>query len=217
VDKAEEEKELAFKINAEAPKLLGQLCFKNKIQLIHFSTDYVFDGKSETPYVEEDNIFPINTYGESKAMGEKYVSQENPQALIIRTSWVYSSHGHNFVKTMIKYGKEREELKVVDDQFGAPTWAHELAKVTLQAIDKNLSGVYHFSNEGKCSWYEFALEIKKLSNFKAIITPIPSKDYQTKAVRPKFSLLCKDKIKRDLKIEIPDWKDSLKSMIREVL
>jgi dTDP-4-dehydrorhamnose reductase len=217
VDKAEDEQDLAFEINAVAPGYLAELCKEHGVKFIHFSTDYVFDGLSKVPYLEEQSIAPINYYGFTKAEGEKRILILNPEALIIRTSWVYSSHGNNFVKTMIKFGNSREELKVVNDQFGSPTWARELALVTLAAINKDLKGFYHFSQGGQCSWYEFALEIKKISGFSAKVMPIPTTEYPTRAKRPNYSLLSKEKIKKDLNLEIPDWKESLNKMIKEVL
>jgi dTDP-4-dehydrorhamnose reductase len=217
VDKAEDEQDLAFEINAVAPGYLAELCKEHGVKFIHFSTDYVFDGLSKTPYLEENSIAPINYYGHTKAEGEKRILSVNPCSLIVRTSWVYSIHGNNFVNTMMKLGNSKEELKVVNDQFGSPTWAHELAKTTIVAIEKDLRGIYHYSQEGQCSWYEFAVEIKKLSGFTAKVTPIPSREYPTRAKRPNYSLLSKDKIKKDLELEIPEWKESLNKMIKEVL
>jgi len=217
VDKAEDEQNLAFEINAVAPGLLAELCRKESVKFVHLSTDYVFDGNEKDPYKEDHVIAPVNYYGLTKAEGEKKILNVNPFALIIRTSWVYSSHGNNFVKTMIKFGNSREELKVVNDQLGSPTWAKELASVVLQATHEDLKGIYHFSQEGQCSWYEFALEIKRLSGFSAKVIPIQSSEYPTRARRPNNSLLSKEKIKKDLKLEIPHWKESLKKMINEVI
>ena len=217
VDKAEDEQNLAFGINALAPGYLAELCRDHSVKLVHFSTDYVFDGLSKVPYLEDHSIAPINYYGVTKAEGEKRILKSNQSSLIIRTSWVYSSHGNNFVKTMIKLGNSREELKVVNDQFGSPTWAKELALVTLDAIKKDLKGIYNYSQEGECSWYEFALEVKRFSGFSAKVTPILTIEYPTRAKRPNYSLLSKEKIKKDLKMEIPDWKESLNKMMKEVL
>ena len=215
VDKAEEDKEEAYKINAIAPGILAELCKNHSAKLLHFSTDYVFNGQSETPYLESDPIDPINYYGETKAQGEKNILSVLPRALIFRTSWVYSSHGHNFVKTMLNLGQSRDELRVVCDQVGSPTWAYELAKVSVLALEKGLTGIYHYSQEGRCSWADFALEIKKMTSFKAKIIPIKTSEYPTIARRPSFSLLSKEKITNDLNLSVPDWKESLELMLQD--
>jgi dTDP-4-dehydrorhamnose reductase len=212
VDKAEDEPEKAFLINAEAPKLLAKHCKQNGISIIHISTDYVFDGKGNTPYTEIDKVNPLSAYGQSKLKGEENL-QDYVNAMIIRTSWLYSAYGNNFLKTIIKYGKERPELRVVFDQTGTPTLANDLALAILKIAsnpDKYFEkGIFHFSNQGVCSWYDFAVEIAKLAKFKAKITPITTQEYPTKATRPQYSVLNKNKISNLLNIEIPYWRDSL--------
>lgn len=213
VDKAESEKDLAFLVNGASVGHLAAVCAKFNTKLIHFSTDYVFDGESETPYKEEDKTGPVSAYGQSKLEGEHLCMKENPDAIIIRTAWVYSEFGNNFVKTMMRLMKERKELNVVNDQVGAPTYAADLAAAALQIINsgKWQPGIYHYSNLGKISWYEFALEIGKNIQTDCIIHPIPTTQYPTPAKRPKFSLLSTQKIRDTYSINIPDWKISLKT------
>ncbi len=219
VDKAETEKEIAEKINVFAVKNLAELSSEKKLILCHISTDYVFDGMSEIPYKETDKTNPVSVYGKTKLRGEEFAKTAF-QYLIIRTSWLYSSYGNNFVKTMLRLGKDRGELNVVSDQTGSPTYAYDLAfviltilrKIILKEVDK-FSGIYHFSNEGTCSWYEFASEIMKQAGLDCKINPILTKDYPTPATRPKFSLMDKTKIKEKFSIEIPGWKESLKKCL----
>ncbi len=215
VDKAESEVDMVMLVNGESAGNLAAVCKKYQTKLIHISTDYVFDGESETPYKEDDSTGPINIYGVSKLLGERLSLQENPDVIIIRTAWVYSSFGHNFVKTMMRLMNERNELKVVSDQVGSPTYAADLAKAILDIISsgKWQAGIYHYSNEGKISWYEFAAEIKKMVGSKAIVHPILTAEYPTPAKRPKFSLLNKEKIKTVYHLNIPDWKDSLEKCV----
>lgn len=211
VDKAESEQDMAMLVNGEAVGNLAAICKKYDTKFIHISTDYVFDGESETPYKEDDVTGPINTYGKSKLLGEQLCMKENEDAIIIRTAWVYSSFGHNFVKTMMRLMNERNELTVVADQIGSPTYAADLAKAILDIIasGKWESGIYHYSNEGKISWFDFAIAIKELINSKAIVHPIETSQYPTPAKRPHFSLLNKSKIKTKYGITVPDWKVSL--------
>lgn len=209
VDKAEVEKDLADFSNAVAPSILASLTPK----FIHFSTDYVFDGQGYKPYTEDMQAGPTGIYGATKLRGELEVMKTNPHSTIIRTSWVYSDVGSNFVKTMVRLGRERKELRVVCDQVGTPTYAHDLAKVVVQNGLLNYSfkpGIYHFSNEGVASWYDFALEIMEIMKIDCKIVPIKSEQYPTPAKRPHYSVLDKTKIKNDLGIEIPHWKESLK-------
>ena len=215
VDKAEEEQDMAMLVNGEAVGNLAAVCKKYQTKFIHISTDYVFDGESETPYKEVDATGPINTYGKSKLLGEQLCMKEDEDAIIIRTSWVYSSFGHNFVKTMMRLMNERNELNVVADQIGSPTYAADLAKAILDIISsgKWVSGIYHYSNEGKISWYEFAQAIKEITNSKAVVHPIETAQYPTPARRPHYSLLNKEKIKSVYHISIPDWKDSLATCV----
>ncbi|AWK03000.1 dTDP-4-dehydrorhamnose reductase [Flavobacterium crocinum] len=214
VDKAESERDLAFKINHLAVELIAKYAAKNNVKLIHISTDYVFDGSSSTALREDAGTKPINVYGESKLAGEIACLKENPKAIIIRTSWVYSKFGNNFVKTMKRLMQEREEINVVNDQIGSPTYAADLAQVMIDIVESSkwISGIYNYSNEGEISWYEFALTIKELGQYKCEVGGIPSSSYPTPAKRPSFSLLDKTKIKSIYNLEVPDYKESLKKI-----
>ncbi len=218
VDRAEEEQALADKINHQAVNYLAQASKENNIKLIHISTDYVFDGTNFKPYIEIDNTNPQSVYGQTKLDGEKALQAINPKnSIIIRTSWLYSSFGNNFVKTMLKLGKEKETLGVIFDQVGTPTYANDLAKAILDIIPKlnnEKVEVYHYSNEGVLSWYDFAKEIMKMAKIECQINPIETKNYPTPALRPHYSLLNKGKIKKEFNINIPFWKDSLDKCLR---
>jgi dTDP-4-dehydrorhamnose reductase len=218
VDKAEEEFELAKKINATGPGVLAKIAAENNATLFHISTDYVFDGKAHQPYQEDDVCMPPSAYGKSKLLGEEQVLRYGKNAAILRTSWLYSEFGHNFLKTMIKYGNEREELKVVFDQIGSPTYASRLAKGILCMIHSNqeINGtqIYHFSNEGVCSWYDFALEIMKACDIDCKITPIQTFEYPLPAPRPFYSVLNKAKVKKDYQLEIPHWREDMLDCIK---
>jgi dTDP-4-dehydrorhamnose reductase len=214
VDKAEEEREVSASINEITPKIMARYSREKKFKFIHFSTDYVFNGTGPTPYKESDNTDPVNFYGETKLRGEKAILEENPHSLVIRTSWVYSAFGKNFIKTILKFGSERDSLNVVYDQIGSLTNAGDLAEVTLKA--RELSGIYHFSNEGVSSWYDVAFELKKQKKFKASISPILSHQYPTPAKRPHYSVLDKAKIKNALGIQIPHWTESLSLCLKEL-
>lgn len=214
VDKAESEPELAMKVNRDAPAKLAQLAEKLNFKLIHISTDYVFNGGSSKPYRESDAKGPLNVYGESKLAGEELVQRFSPDSLIVRTSWVYSAHGKNFVKTVLRLSKETSEMKVVNDQTGSPTWAKDLANALLQARD--LSGVYHYSNEGHCTWFELAKAIARFRKLTMKVTPITTAEYPTPARRPRFSLLNKDKIKGSVDLKIPHWMESLELCLKEL-
>jgi dTDP-4-dehydrorhamnose reductase len=211
VDKAESEKEKAFQVNALAPALIAGLLSKNKTHMIQLSTDYVFDGNSATPLTEQAITNPINQYGASKEEGERLVLQNHSGSQIIRTSWLYSTYGNNFVKTMLRLMKERPMIQVVDDQKGSPTYAGDLAAAIMQMLEsKNfIPGIYHYSNEGETTWFGFAQEIKKLSGSSCNVLPIPAAHYQTPAKRPAYSLMDKSKIKKDYGLHIPDWQTSL--------
>lgn len=219
VDKAEDEKELAFHLNAYAPGLLAELCKEHDIELIHISTDYVFDGASNQPYTETDKVNPLSVYGQSKLKGEELVLTAG-NAMVIRTSWLYSAFGNNFLKTMIRYGSERSELRVVFDQTGTPTLANDLAKVLLQIVRFPhryfIPGIYHYSNQGVCSWYDFAYEIVSTLNLKAKVIPITTNEYPTKAKRPQYSVLNKQKISNLLGADIPHWRKSLLECLEQV-
>lgn len=215
VDLAEKESELVYQVNTIAPAILAGLCEK----FIHFSTDYVFNGQGFKPYVETDCTGPTGIYGQAKLAGEKAVFEANPSAVIIRTSWVYSDLGKNFVKTILKLGSERSELKVVADQIGSPTYAKDLAHLVVEHGLKSWNfkgGIYHYSNEGVASWYDFAYEIMKMKGLNCKVLPIKTEEYPTPAIRPHFSVLDKSKIKKELGIEIPHWKESLELCLQKL-
>jgi dTDP-4-dehydrorhamnose reductase len=218
VDKAEEDKENANKVNHLATKYLAEIAKEHTLKLIHISTDYVFDGKNYKPYNEDDAVNPNGVYGATKLAGEEAMRTINPQnSIIIRTSWVYSSFGANFVKTMIRLGKERDSLGVIFDQVGTPTYARDLAKTILDILTKvgtQEVEVYHYSNEGVLSWYDFAKEIMRMAKIECEVNPIETKEYPTPATRPHYSLLNKAKIKKDFNLNIPYWKDSLDNCLK---
>jgi len=216
VDHAESNPDLADNINHKAVKTLATIAKATNTTLIHISTDYVFNGKNFQPYVETDPTDPQSIYGRTKSAGEEAIQSINPpNAVIIRTSWVYSSFGNNFVKTMLRLGKERDELGVIFDQIGTPTYARDLAKAVLKITQnsklktQNSVEIYHYSNEGVCSWYDFAKAIFELSDINCRVNPIETKEYPTPAARPSYSLLNKTKIKTDFNLQIPYWRDSL--------
>ncbi|KRD07477.1 NAD(P)-dependent oxidoreductase [Flavobacterium sp. Root901] len=214
VDKAETEKEIAFTINHLAVESIAKYAEGNNVKLLHISTDYVFDGSSSTPLNEEAVTNPINIYGESKRAGEIACVKENPNSIVIRTSWVYSKFGNNFVKTMQRLMKEKDQINVVNDQVGSPTYAADLAQVIIDIVEseKWIPGIYNYSNEGEITWYEFALAIKEFGKYNCKVYGIPSSSYPTPAKRPIFSLLSKIKIKKTYNVDIPDYKDSLEKM-----
>lgn len=218
VDQAESDTEAAFLTNATAVGYLAAACKKHGAKLIHISTDFVFDGMKQKPYEEQDATRPLNTYGKSKLQGEQLCRQYNPDAIIIRTSWLYSSYGHNFVKTILRLSAEKKVLRVVDDQRGSPTYARDLAKAILLIIghEKGMStsGIFHYSNLGECSWFDFASEIIALTDRNCSIVPIPSSEYPTPARRPHYSVLSKNKIVGTFGLTIPFWKDSLKECLK---
>lgn len=209
VDKAENDIELATKINVDGVRNLA----KTNIPLIHISTDYVFNGKNNVPYIETDKTNPMSVYGKTKLEGEKEVLKYSKSAIVIRTAWLYSQFGNNFLKTMLRLGKEKESLNVVFDQVGTPTYAIDLAEVIFKILQsgkyENTKEIYHFSNEGVCSWYDFAVEIMKEAGLNCKVKPIESKDYPTLAVRPSFSVLNKGKIKKDFDVEIRHWRKAM--------
>ena len=214
VDKAETESDLAFTVNHLAVEVLAKYTSQSKVKLIHISTDYVFDGSSATALNEEAPTNPINVYGQSKRAGEIAALKENPDSIIIRTSWVYSKFGNNFVKTMQRLMQEREELNVVNDQIGSPTYAADLAQAMVAILEAPnwIPGIYNYSNEGEISWHEFALVIKELGGYSCQVGGIPSSTYSTPAKRPEFSLLDKKKIKDTYNVIVPDYKESLRKM-----
>ncbi len=214
VDNAESERELAFKVNCAAPRRLAELAGDMKFKFIHVSTDYVFNGQSASPYEEFQDTDPLNVYGESKAEGEKGVIEACPESLIVRTSWVYSASGKNFVKTVLRVAAEKKGMNVVNDQIGSPTWAADLAKILM--LGKDLTGIYHYTNEGVASWYDVACAIKYIRKLDFPLFPILSDDYPTPARRPRMSLLNKSKIKNSLGIQIPHWMESLEKCLKEL-
>lgn len=214
VDKAEIEKEKAFLINADAAGFLADTCYQHQAKLIHISTDYVYDESIKKPLKEIDPVAPLSVYGLSKRKGEELVLQKNASALIIRTSWVYSAYGNNFVNTMLRLFKEKESINVVNDQYGCPTYAADLAEVIMKFIDgeKNnpeYNGIVNYSNSGVTTWFDFALAIKEWVNSSCKIFPVPTSQYPTPAKRPQYSVLDTSKIKNMLRIDIPTWKESL--------
>lgn len=217
VDKAESETELADTINHRFVGMLSKIAKAKNITLIHISTDYVFDGKNHRPYIESDPTAPTGVYGRTKQEGENAILSIAPaNAIIIRTSWVYSSFGNNFMKTMLRLGHERESLGVIFDQVGTPTYARDLAKVILDIlpnIQNESPEIYHYSNEGTASWYDFAKAIFELSGVECQINPITTDQYPTPASRPHYSLLNKTKIKNTFNLSIPYWRDSLKECL----
>ena len=221
VDRAEEEQNLTNQVNHLAVKQLAGIAKEQKAKLIHISTDYVFDGTGSKPYKETDKTNPINVYGKTKLAGEKALQEIMPtNAMIIRTSWVYSEYGNNFVKTMLRLGKERDEINVVSDQIGSPTYATDLAKAILKIIDNRdyqdkdkATEIYHHSNKGEISWYDFTKEIFKLAKIDCKVSPITTEQYPTPAKRPRNTLMSKDKIIEEFSLEILDWKKSLETCI----
>ena len=221
VDKAESDIERADKINHLAVANMAMVAKEHGIKLIHMSTDYVFDGQSYKPYIESDATNPQGVYGATKLAGEQAILDINPKdSIIIRTSWVYSYYGNNFVKTMLRLGRERDSLGVIYDQVGTPTYAKDLAKAILDILPRIQNSkleIYNYSNEGIASWYDFAKEIMVIANIDCQVNPIETKDYPTPAKRPHYSVLNKSKIKSDFNIKIPYWKDSLKDCITRIL
>jgi len=218
VDKAETEIELADLVNHKAVAILAKWSFENNCKLIHISTDYVFEGTSEVPLKENDQTNPQNEYGRTKLLGEIACQENNPDSIIIRTSWVYSEFGANFVKTMLRLMGERESISVVNDQIGSPTYAKDLAETifTIIETEKWHPGIYNFSNEGEISWFEFALAIKEISGSSCDVKGIPSEAYPTPAKRPAYSLLDKTKIKEVYNIKISDYKSSLEKCLNNL-
>lgn len=212
VDKAEDDPELAFRLNSEAPRELAAAAQACQAAMIQVSTDYVFDGTAHLPYTEDCDPCPDSVYGKTKLQGEYNVLNQCEKAVVIRTAWLYSAFGNNFVKTMIRLGKERDALGVVFDQIGTPTYANDLARAIFVIINKGVvRGVYHYSNEGVCSWYDFTLAIHRLAGITSCkVTPLHTAEYPAKANRPAYSVLDKTKIKTTFGIEIPHWEESLK-------
>jgi dTDP-4-dehydrorhamnose reductase len=218
VDNAETEFELANTINYKSVDIISRWTSENKKKLVQISTDYVFDGISKLPLSEDSNTNPINEYGSSKLKGEQVCLKNDSNSIIIRTSWLYSSFGNNFLKTIIDLMKKNTTVRVVKDQVGSPTYAYDLAKVIIEIIMnyKTESGLFHYSNEGEISWFEFAISIKKLYNLDCEIIGVSSDEFKTKAKRPRYSLLDKTKIKKTFNLEIPNYKHSLGNCIKVI-
>ena len=211
VDKAEEEEAKASLINGKAPGILAEAAKETGAKLIHVSTDYVFNGKTYTPYKESDKPNPEAAYGKTKLEGEKAIAESNANAFIVRTAWLYSEYGKNFVKTMLRLGAEKEEIGVIFDQVGSPTYALDLAEAVLKLAGTKAKGttVYHYSNEGVCSWYDLAVEIMNYKGYQCRVKALETHEYPTPASRPPYSVLNKTKIKDDLSLKVPHWRTSL--------
>jgi dTDP-4-dehydrorhamnose reductase len=218
VDKAEEEAELCMRINRDAVHNIGEAAASVGAKVIHISTDYVFDGSAVTPYIEDDATNPVSVYGASKLAGEKVLLLVCPNSVIIRTAWLYSEKGSNFVKTMLRLGSERDSLGVVADQEGTPTYAGDLADAikTVIMAEKFVPGIYHFTNEGACTWYDFALKIFEIAGINCNVKPLTTAEYPTRAKRPAYSILDKSKIKAIYGIKIPEWEEGLKNCLRNL-
>ena len=221
VDKSETEKELSYTVNATAVQALASICKNLAIPFITYSTDYVFDGEATQPYTISTKVDPVNYYGSTKADGETMAMEANENTIIIRTSWVFSSHGNNFVKTMMRLMKERAQLNIVADQKGRPTYARDLAIATMQMIEamnagKSIKGVYHYANQGETTWYDFAAKIKAIAGLSCDLQPIETKDFPTPAKRPAYSVLDTSNIEEALSLSIPHWEAALESCIKEI-
>ena len=221
VDKSETEKELSYTVNATAVQALASICKNLAIPFITYSTDYVFDGEATQPYTISTKVDPVNYYGSTKAAGETMAMEANEDTIIVRTSWVFSSHGNNFVKTMMRLMKERAQLNIVADQKGRPTYAKDLAIATMQMMEamnagKSIKGVYHFANQGETTWFDFAAKIKAIAGLTCEVQPIETKDFPTPAKRPAYSVLDTSKIEHDLAIDIRHWEDALKDCMNHL-
>ena len=219
VDKAEDDKDNCMRINRDAVRYMGEVASAAGIKVIHVSTDYVFDGTQARPYREDDQTNPVSVYGQSKLEGEIALQNVCPDAVIIRTAWLYSEYGNNFVKTMLRIGKERRELNVVCDQIGSPTYAEDLAVAMMSVVEHQpfIPGIYHFSGEGVCSWYDFAAKIMELARLDCQVFPIKTQEYPARAIRPVFSVLNKSKIQTSYNLSIPPWEDSLEKCLKTLL
>lgn len=219
VDKAEEEKDLAHLVNAEAVRNLAQQCRQHNALLLHLSTDFVFDGEQGRPYTETDDTHPLGVYGATKRQGEEWALAEHEKTIILRTAWVYAEHGKNFLQTMLRLGAERDVLKVVNDQIGSPTYTGDLAEVLLLMAHHSALGgkygLYHYTHEGVATWYDFACAIMEYAELPCKVLPIPTHEYPTPAKRPHFSYLSKEKIKETFALTLPHWRERLKDVIRK--
>jgi len=220
VDKAESDAEKAQAVNVTGVELLADACYRYKAVLFHVSTDFVFDGNQQKPYTESDATNPIGVYAKTKLDGERIALKRNPQTIVIRTSWVYSSFGNNFVKTMLRLGKQNPELKVVNDQTGSPTYAKDLAEAMLHMLGEmqthHYGQVFHFSNDGVITWYDFAVAILRHKNIPTPVRPIPTSGFPTPAKRPAYSVLDKTKIQREFTVRLKPWEESLKACLAKL-
>lgn len=221
VDRAEDDEALALRINCDAVRNLGEAAREVSARMIHISTDYVFDGTNCRPYQETDAPCPVSAYGRTKLAGEQTLMQVCPDSIIIRTAWLYSEYGNNFVKTMLRLGAERDMLRVIFDQVGTPTYAGDLAQTMIALVRKAeeglfVPGTYHYTNEGVCSWYDFTVKILELAALTCRVEPIETKDYPTRAIRPHYSVLNKTKLKETYHFPIPHWEESLRGVVREL-
>jgi len=222
VDRAEEDKDLAYRVNSDAVKVIATLCLEKRMRLIHISTDYVFDGYGNKPIAESETPNPLSIYGKSKLAGELHVQKVLKDAYILRTAWVYSTFGKNFVKTISKFARERDALNVVYDQVGSPTYARDLAATIIKIVQSiesggvDVPGTYHYTNDGVTSWYDLARFIVDFYQLPCRVNPIPTEEYKTAAVRPGFTVLDKRKIKNTFGLEIPHWHESLLSCLTEL-
>lgn len=221
VDKAEDDEELCRRLNSYAVGVLGKAAHEAGAKMVHVSTDYVFSGTGYLPYKETDETRPVSVYGRTKLAGEQILQEVCPEAVIIRTAWLYSEFGSNFVKTVLRLGKERDELRFVFDQIGTPTYAGDLAAAVMAVVTADekgayVPGIYHYSNEGVCSWYDFTIKILEIAGISSRVFPIETKEYPTKAVRPPYSVLNKSKIKQTYGIAIPHWEASLRVCLEKL-
>lgn len=222
VDKAEDNEDLCRRLNCDAVHILGEAAREANAKIIHVSTDYVFSGTNYRPYKETDDTRPVSAYGRTKLAGEEALVKVCPDAVIIRTAWLYSEFGNNFVKTVLRLGKERDQLGFVFDQAGTPTYAGDLAEAILTVVTADekgtfVPGIYHYSNEGVCSWYDFTVKVLQIAGIECNVRPIETKDYPTRAVRPPYSVLNKGKIKETYGITIPHWEESLRICLKQLL
>ncbi|MGR9589851.1 dTDP-4-dehydrorhamnose reductase [Bacillus thuringiensis] len=216
VDQAESDEEAAFKVNAEGTKYLAQAAEAVRAKFCYISTDYVFDGTKDTPYKADDQTNPQTVYGKSKLVGEQYTQEYCSKSYIVRTSWVFGLYGNNFVKTMLRLAEENKELGIVHDQVGSPTYTTDLARFIISLVQTDKYGVYHGSNSGVCSWYEFAKEIFKQSNIEIVVNPLKTEDFPRPAARPKYSVLDKGMIEENGFESFQNWKEALKDFLKKL-
>ncbi len=218
VDKAEDEQALCMRINRDAVKNIGEVAFSGKIKVVHISTDYVFDGSATRPYREDDATNPTSFYGKSKLAGEHSLMSANPDSVIIRTAWLYSETGHNFLKTMLRLGVERDSIDVVGDQSGTPTYAGDLAFAITDILKASFftPGIYHYTNNGICTWYDFAVKIFEEANIKCHVNKLAAREYPTRAMRPAYSVLDKTKIREIYNVQLPAWQEGLKKCLHNM-